>query len=251
MGNKCWAASLGGCAGKPSREHIVSSAFFEGGNVTAAGFDWTGEKVQEISLKSAVAKVLCMRHNNQLSELDTEIKKIGKSFKEFTRTVVTDTEQLKSPNQFVAKVNGTLFERWLLKTTLNVICASPKKYSNFWPDEYLACLVYGKTKFNYKTGMGLYFLNPKLYGNMINSWNVVNVRPLIMTIEGDTGLMGVVITFWGMPFFLKTAAYTENLRLDVNGFNLIDEKLYHSKSIYSLEEGKLVDFPRLEFNYET
>ena len=251
MGNKCWAASLGGCSGKPSREHIVSAAFFDGDNITVAGFDWTGDKAEEIPLKGAVAKVLCEKHNNQLSELDTEIKKIGASFREFSRIVFGKPESIKTPNHFVGRVDGARFERWLLKTTLNVICASPKKYNNFWPDEFLASLVFGKTKFDYRTGMGLYSIHPNLYGNLISSWNVVNVRPAILTIESDTGLLGVIITFWGMPLFLKTAAFNENMRLDVNGFNLIDEKLYHTKVVRSLRDGQLADFPRLEFVYET
>ncbi|TKS60132.1 MAG: hypothetical protein EWM72_01597 [Nitrospira sp.] len=217
MRNRCWAASLGGCSEKLSREHIISAAFFEGNNIKAAGFDWTGDKVAEISLKNAVVKVLCKSHNSKLSELDTEIRKISECFSQFNQAVVGGADSSKHSNQFVGQVNGVKFERWLLKTTLNVICASPKKYISFWPDEFLASLVFGKIKFDYHTGMGLYFIHPNLYGNLVSSWNFVNVRPAILTIEGDTGLIGAIISFWGMPFFLKVAASTENLCLNVKG----------------------------------
>ena len=203
-----------------------------------------------LSLKNAVVKVLCKSHNNKLSELDTEIRKISECFRQFNQAVVGGADSSKHSNQFVGQVNGVKFERWLLKTTLNVICASPKKYISFCPDEFLASLVFGKIKFDYHTGMGLYFIHPNLYGNLVSSWNFVNVRPAILTIEGDTGLIGAIISFWGMPFFLKVAASTENLCLNVKGFNLIDEKLYHVKVVRSFRDGQFVDFPRLEFAYD-
>ena len=189
MQRKCWAAPLGKCSPKLSREHIISAAFFDGNKITAAGFDWTREKVVEIPLSSAVAKVLCENHNNGLSDLDTAIKEIGERFK----SVIT----MKSTSAAAGSIDGSKFERWLLKTTLNVICTSPKMYQNFWPDEYLAALVFGHIKFDYSTGMGLYAVHPKLYGNFTDAWNFVNVRPLILAIEGDMGLLGVLITFWG------------------------------------------------------
>lgn len=33
----CWAASLGDCEGKISREHLVSQALFPDGNITVSG----------------------------------------------------------------------------------------------------------------------------------------------------------------------------------------------------------------------
>lgn len=241
VNRKCWAASLGECSSKLSREHIVSAAFFDGNKITLSGFDWTRDKVVEIPLSSAVTKVLCEKHNNDLSDLDIASKEIGECFK----SVIT------MASNAAGLIDGSKFERWLLKTTLNIICTSPQMYQQFWPDEFLAALVFGRIKFDYSTGMGLYAVHPNLYGNFTDAWNFVNVRPLILTIQGDTGLIGALITFWGIPFFLKTAAKTENCRLDVNGFDLIDEKFYHLKRIRSFAGAQWKELPGLTFSYES
>jgi hypothetical protein len=36
----CWAASLGNCKGKLSREHVISDGIFDRENVVAFGFPW-------------------------------------------------------------------------------------------------------------------------------------------------------------------------------------------------------------------
>jgi hypothetical protein len=247
LSHKCWAFSLGGCSSKLSKEHIVSAAFFEGTEITVSGFDWTGENSRLISLGSAVPKVFCKNHNSLLSELDEEIRSIRESFRKFMSTIETGNE-----DKPVIKIDGSKFERWLLKTTINVILCSQVKYGNFWPNYYLVELAFGKTKFDYDSGMGLYSVHPDLLGNAINVSNSINVRPLILCIEGMSTLLGSLITFYGMTFFLNTIdPLTENLGgLETKGYNLIDKRFYHPPSVSALVDGKLSSSQKLIFSYE-
>src|SRR4051794_31716079 len=67
----CWAACLGNCADKPSREHIVSRGLFIGDTVRVEGFHWCKTGPREVGLASLTAKILCKKHNSDLSEVDT------------------------------------------------------------------------------------------------------------------------------------------------------------------------------------
>lgn len=249
---KCWATSLSQCSGGLSREHIVSEAFFEGNSIEISGFDWTGEEVRTISLQGAVSKILCRTHNSDLSPLDSEIKKIKECFKTFSELVAMGQTE----KNFLGQIDGAKFERWLLKTTLNVIRAAPQKYRFFWPDNLLVEMAFGKTKFDYTTGQGLYGVNPLLYGHLAKAKNSVNIRPIILELEGKSCLLGSLITFYGMFFFLNTIdPVTENLvQLQVQEcpeVNLIDRKLYHLPQIRTLTKNGLLDHQKLIFSYDT
>lgn len=249
MHSKCWASTLGGCSKKLSREHIISAAFFEGSDITVTGFDWTGEGSFTVSLSSATAKILCSKHNTGLSDLDSEIKGIGRTFKCYSEAVI-DWSPNSSEENYFGNVDGTKFERWMPKTVLNVICASPKRYGGFKPDRYLADLVFGHVGFNYGTGMGLYFLNSDIYAGELIISNLVSVRPLIISVEGQVGLFGAIVTFWGFPFFLKTIPWTENLRLEFRGNDLIDNRLYHLEFLESFTDRLVALGPKIRFQYE-
>lgn len=247
---KCWAECLGDCSGGLSREHIISKSFFEGEPISVKGLDWTQEEERKIGLSSAVSKVLCRAHNSRLSSLDAEIKKARKHFRKFSDLVIKD----KQAEEFVGTIDGTKFERWLLKTTINFMRASPRKYSNFFPDYLLTEMAFGITPFNYSTGQGLYTVNPKLYSHMVKSGNFVHVQPLILSLEGQSCLLGSLITFCGFPFFLNTIdPMTKNLGgLQVNEIsevNLIDKNLFHPPRIRTLTSSGFLDYQCIIFTY--
>lgn len=244
----CWAECLGGCSGGLSREHIFSEVFFEKGPIWVTGFDWTQDEVRVIGLNNAVSKVLCRTHNSSLSPLDAEIKKSREYFRKFSQLVSGDERT----EEFIGKIDGVKFERWLLKTTINVIRASPKKYSNFFPDYLLAQMAFGVTPFNYNTGQGLYTVDPRLYRHMVTSDHAVNVRPLILEIEERSCLLGSLVTFCGFPFFLNTIhPMTENLGglTTLENINLIDKRLFHPPRIQTLTGNGFLDHQSIEFTY--
>lgn len=244
----CWAKCLGSCSGGLSREHIVSAAFFEGEVISVKGLDWTQDEEREIGLGNAVSKILCRAHNNSLSPLDAEIKTARECFRKLSELVNKD----KQTEEFVGTIDGIKFERWLLKTTINFIRASPKKYSNFFPDYLLTQMAFGVTPFNYKTGQGLYMVDPKLYSHMARADNFVHVQPIIFSIKEQSCLLGSLVTFCGFPFFLNTIdPMTENLGgLQIGeNINLIDKNLFHPPRIQTLTSSGFLDHQSIMFTY--
>ena len=117
----CWAASLGDCGGKLSREHTISECLFPSGKVTVRGFNWCGNEPKTIGVGRLVGKILCERHNNRLSELDSEMLKCFESIRESAR--LNDVRRGLGHSIWTIKrfkVDGRLLERWFLKTLINL-----------------------------------------------------------------------------------------------------------------------------------
>ncbi len=111
----CWAAVLGGCAGGPSREHIISESQFDEDTLTVRGLPWCVES-RKIALKSFVAKNLCAAHNSALSPTDAAAK-------DFKRALDAIMAQPNRKARYL--LNARLIERWVLKTTINCVLQRP------------------------------------------------------------------------------------------------------------------------------
>jgi hypothetical protein len=117
---RCWAKSIGGC-GDISKEHIVSDSILQE-MVTVKGFPWCKDKPTRIPSASLKSKILCERHNNQLSSADSEIKNFVFTFKSyFENSRGYDA----NPSRFTRlpirhSIDGILLERWFCKTLMNV-----------------------------------------------------------------------------------------------------------------------------------
>jgi hypothetical protein len=70
-----------------SREHLVSQSIFPGGNIRVQGFPWCLGKVKEIAISGLTAKILCERHNNDLSPVDEAGVRAFSTFREMRRLV--------------------------------------------------------------------------------------------------------------------------------------------------------------------
>jgi hypothetical protein len=124
---KCWAASLGGCAGKISGEHIASESVLEAAKrmnprlkLVRIGVDGNA---LPLSIPSAVVNNLCEFHNGVLSPLDSEAQKLMQFVAEAVEpsTMPRRVEGIASRREqmLVQFFDGTLLERWALKTFLN------------------------------------------------------------------------------------------------------------------------------------
>jgi len=114
---KCWASILGDCSKGQSREHYLTKALY-GGNVKARGLPWVkgGEEI-ELPINAMGANILCVRHNNQLSEVDAEAVR----FKDFVADAIGSVPDGKV-RQAVSygAVDGKKLIRWLCKTVSNL-----------------------------------------------------------------------------------------------------------------------------------
>src|ERR1700720_4721583 len=115
----CWATPLGDCDDKISREHVVSRCLFEGDEITVQGFPWCPTEPKTIGLSNLVAKILCKRHNSDLSSLDEAALAAFNVFRESIR--MNEVRGKFRPtfwNTKRFKINGRLLERWFLNTLI-------------------------------------------------------------------------------------------------------------------------------------
>lgn len=121
--DSCWAGCLGGCSQKLTGEHLVSKSVFPGKTVMVQGFPWCKEEPVEIGLINLTAKILCEKHNNDLSPLDDAAKASAEALR--AADELNDTRKKIKPKTWTVKtfkINGRLMERWFLKTLINIAC---------------------------------------------------------------------------------------------------------------------------------
>ena len=175
----CWAAPLGNCAEKITREHVVSQCLFETQTIIVQGFKWCLNEPKRIGLANLVAKILCKRHNEELSDLDAAALNAFNVFREGIRLNQV-RETLKKPicwNVKRMEIDGPLLERWFLKTLINL------SVSGEWPigsgvegspSKELVEIAFGKRQFEH--GAGLYVAGRA--GEQIDSMDRINFTPM-------------------------------------------------------------------------
>src|SRR5579864_1722690 len=117
----CWAACLGDCSTKLSREHLVSESLFTNSVVRVGGFPWCAGKSVEIGISRLTAQILCEKHNNQLSPIDD-------AGSDAFATLIRLMELSNSRGRMKAHIwkvkrfqsSGYGLERWCLKTLINL-----------------------------------------------------------------------------------------------------------------------------------
>lgn len=155
----CWAASLGDCDGKLSREHTISECLFPSGKVTVRGFDWCHGKEKTIGVSGLVRRILCGRHNSKLSELDSAMLEYFKSIHESAR--LNDLRTKLRQNEWTIKrfeLDGRLLERWFLKTLINLNFEGKWKFGDYGettgvPPKELVEMAFGRRDFEEYAGM--------------------------------------------------------------------------------------------------
>lgn len=114
---RCWASSRGECDTKISLEHYVSNTVLGVLEVeTLRGAAYTGGK-SGIGIKRASfgAKVLCRRHNSDLSPLDVNAQLLFLTQRHFVAEI-NRADFLPEDEQI--NISGDMLERWLLKSLI-------------------------------------------------------------------------------------------------------------------------------------
>jgi len=126
----CWASTLGSCQGGQSGEHIVSAAVFSTQTIAVSGPIWRAEQPKLIGLASATANILCSAHNSQLSPVDEAAGQAIRALRSFMEA--QGLRQHLSGRSWTgvlrSKLNGPLFERFLIKTLVNMTVARDPGY---------------------------------------------------------------------------------------------------------------------------
>ncbi len=177
----CWASCLGNCADKITREHLVSRGLFLEDEMTVEGFPWCKGKQVKIGLASLTAKILCRQHNSNLSEVDVAGANAFGAFREAQRLANIREKKPKYRWSIVrVTINGRGFERWCLKTLINLSFNGNRPIGRDSvdagkPSDRLVRIAFGLESFAEKAG--LYFV--ARVGMNIQSEDRVRFAPLI------------------------------------------------------------------------
>jgi hypothetical protein len=113
----CWAACLGACSDKITREHIFTEGLFLDDAVKVKGFSWCLDDFKTVGLAALVKKVLCAAHNSMLSEVDNAAIGLMKALR--AAVELNNARALLEPQNWQVQkfpVDGSKLERWFLKT---------------------------------------------------------------------------------------------------------------------------------------
>lgn len=130
----CWASCLGTCEGRSSREHLFSSNLF-GSSVTVTGGPY-GDEPLKIGTGSLVSRILCEKHNSDLSPLDSEAGRFSQHLDELFARHEERSRQYQTGDRSPWEVieytaNRDLLTRWFTKTTINLAIVLP--FVRGWP----------------------------------------------------------------------------------------------------------------------
>lgn len=197
----CWASCLGNCSEKLSREHLVSQSLFINDVVTIQGLPWCREPKQ-IGLASATAKILCHRHNNDLSPIDTAGADAFSALREMMK--VLKARSVLKPHLWKIRrytIDGKGLERWFLKTLINICCNGPAPIGRLSerqgrPSHQLVETVFGVVPFEGQAG--LYAL-PFRAGEVVASQDDLACNPLL---HDGKYIEGSFFRFRGLGFLL-------------------------------------------------
>jgi len=198
---KCWARQFGDCSNKISREHTITAGIFIDPKVRVEGFSWCRDEPKEIGLANLTSKVLCTKHNSQLSEVDGGgIQAVEKFRRE--RELNAAREKMTPRRWSIAEftVDGILLERWLTKCLINVAFENEIKIGldseeMGQPSKSLVEIVFGMRPFPGKAG--LYAIS-----QINQTHNVVDGIQIITLLNEMQILVGSIFLMHGYRFFL-------------------------------------------------
>jgi hypothetical protein len=231
--NDCWAACLGDCSGKISREHIVTAGLFLDDKITVQGPPWCRNEPKEIGLAALTKKNLCTKHNSDLSGVDNAGISSMNVLREATElTNLRIKYKITRPRIKRFQIDGRALERWFLKTFINIAFkqAYPigRDSAQPWiPSCDLVEIAFGQKQFEPKAG--LYFLGEP--GEQIESKE--GLRAMTFTNETDA-LVGAMFYFWGFRFFLYLDQDGPGERfhsIRSTGWSGRSQPMYHLKDI--------------------
>jgi hypothetical protein len=230
--NNCWAACLGNCSAKISKEHIFTAGLFPDDKIVVQGLSWCRNEPKEIGLASFTSKNLCSKHNSDLSVVDDGAISSINTLREATRLGnLRIKHMIKRPTIERFQIDGPALERWFLKTFINITFkqAYPigSKSAQPWqPSCDLVEVASGRKQFVPKAG--LYFLGD--LGEQIIS-NEGHRAVTFVNLKGE--LVGSMFYFRGFRFllYIDKEGLSEQIHLDLPEISKPSQPHYHLTNI--------------------
>jgi hypothetical protein len=189
---KCYASRLCDCSQELSREHVVSKAILEqiagfDGRVVVRNINWQdGSHGELVGIDALSARVLCQRHNNALSNLDAEMGRFFRTYREFTNW--------NAPKRNFRIFSGCDIERWLLKTLIGCGAAS------YWRSVIVPDFVNYLYEEAWPKKCGLYL--PESRTGTLRSSASIQLNPIHLFGGGQNIAHGIEVVCAGFPFRL-------------------------------------------------
>jgi len=247
MGFECWASILGDCGEGQSGEHYISDGIFDGASVTAFGLSWCRDKPLTIGMSSAVANILCRKHNSALAPFDAEAANLSAFLRENIHAQPLAAASV--------RLKGALIEKWALKTLFNlgyIRALSPDQSNRIDPPEYLVRYLYRNEPV--PDGVGLYFVTGKLSNDTNETrgvwWNAVHDGASRERNKPVTTVLGMMFTFFGLRFVVSMVPHRAEKQIAamglVKGFDYSTAEVIYRPPRFGMISGtagqKLIEF---------
>lgn len=167
-----------------------------------SGLHWCKNEPRAVGNARLTGKILCRKHNSDLSGLDYSVKQSFDTLDEAWRLYGARSGRTnRSWTQRTFKVDGVLLERWFLKTLINLShgdqwAIGEGTHEAGMPNDELVRIAFGRSVFREKAG---------LYLASYDGQQEVRVYPGLSCIPKTIGnnLMAGLFTFAGLNFFLS------------------------------------------------
>jgi hypothetical protein len=200
---KCYAAALGDCDGRPTtREHYVSKSLLNrlGAKFFVEGLPWL-DSPRELTASRMVARVLCERHNNALSPLDTMIGNLY--------DVLASAREGREVG--VNLFEGEDLERWALKILLGRTASGNVRWHNGDKERPEIPLLYLRILFGEEDmpdGCGFFYISDPVDGLDSEGLDVaINTYPPEAIEAGR--IFGVTVNLLGFQFMTSVTGRLE------------------------------------------
>jgi hypothetical protein len=192
-----------------TKEHTISkSQFGDAAKVTIHGFPWCRDSPKEIGIGDLVSKVLCNVHNHGLSPVDTAASQVLEAI---TLAYGRARTAQGSPQRFprkVVRVDGDAFERWLLKTAINLaLLEQPRPRNGIFdetgqPTKRYVEIAFGVPNSRFDVDEGLYWfatVGEQIARNQVGTLAFASWRG-----KEDDALVGIQVRFHGYRLWFAT-----------------------------------------------
>lgn len=235
----CWAKSIDTCKGNLSREHVISRSIFITKDIQVHGLHWCKDEPKIVSIESLTSRILCEKHNNNLSPLDYAA---GNAYDVFRQEKKLCDDRAKLPANTRLKIekfniNAKLLERWFLKTLINISLSCGSDYLigtdgtevGIPPDD-LVQICCGQNPFPGKAGM---YVAGKI-GSIIHLADTFAFSPLI---KDDKRIMGGFFEFYGYRILLTLMP--EGVQFPLSTLPGVDPSWINAELIHPIKKIKI------------
>jgi hypothetical protein len=201
----CYAACLGNCSTKLSKEHYLPKGIWKNPIITFDGFDWTGDSPKNLPVKNVAQKILCTKHNSEHSPLDEAAKRLFNTAEHFhinqhKRSSMSRSSIWKPDS---AEFDGHTLERLLAKIAVGVM---QERSTQRWHitnspaievPKSIVETIYGLREFT--PPMGMYLVNA--VGDKLFNQDHVSIQTMFH--PETNGYIGSIISLRDWQFFIN------------------------------------------------